>query len=30
VLLSSERGFVYADGAAELDGESVLVLELAD
>lgn len=28
-LLSSERGFVYADSKAELAGESVLVLELA-
>ncbi len=28
-LLASERGFVYAEGKAELDGESVLVLELA-
>ncbi len=30
VLLASERGFVHADGVAELDGESVLVLELSD
>ncbi|MEX2291238.1 MAG: malto-oligosyltrehalose trehalohydrolase [Mycobacteriales bacterium] len=28
-LLASRRGFVYADGLAELEGESVLVLELA-
>jgi hypothetical protein len=29
VLLTSERGFVYADGKVELEGESVTVVELA-
>ena len=28
-LLASERGFVYAEGSVELDGESVVVVELA-
>jgi len=28
-LLSSERGFVYAEGSVELDGASVVVVELA-
>jgi hypothetical protein len=29
VLLHSEPGFVHAPGKVELDGESVLVVELA-